>query len=58
MKYLLITIAALALANCNTMIGIGRDTKQGFDWCSRKIQESQNGGGGGGGQNYDNAPVY
>lgn len=56
MKYLLIAISALALTNCNTMIGIGRDTKQGFDWCSRKIQESQNGGGGGG--QYDNAPVY
>jgi predicted small secreted protein len=57
MKYLLITICALALVNCNTMIGIGRDTKQGFQWCNEKIQGMQTGGGGGG-DHYDNAPVY
>ena len=60
MKYLLIAIAALGLTNCNTMIGLGRDAKEGYMWCSRKISEaSQNSGGGdtsGGG--HDEAPIY
>jgi predicted small secreted protein len=60
MKHLLIAITALVLSNCNTMIGLGRDTKEGFMWCSRKISEaSQNRGGGDtGGGGYDEAPIY
>lgn len=53
MKYLLIAITALSLTNCNTLIGLGRDTKEGFLWCNRKIYEKTQGGGG-----HDEAPVY
>jgi predicted small secreted protein len=56
MKLLIILVAALALNSCNTFIGIGRDTKQGYQWTKGKIQGS-GGGGGGGDENYG-APVY
>jgi len=38
--------AVFALNSCNTFIGIGRDTKQGYYWTKEKIQ-GMNGGGGG-----------
>ena len=38
MKTLLVVAAALALSSCNTMIGLGRDTKQGYQWTKSKIQ--------------------
>ncbi len=57
MRLIILIIAALALNSCNTFIGIGRDTKQGYQWTKSKIQGS--GGGGGGSDNYDEgAPVY
>lgn len=34
-------LAALSLTSCNTMIGLGRDTKQGFIWTKNKIQEKR-----------------
>ncbi|KAB2642174.1 MAG: entericidin [Verrucomicrobia bacterium] len=37
MKYVLILTAALALSGCNTMIGVGRDSKSGFFWTVDKI---------------------
>ncbi len=40
MKYLILILTALALNSCNTCIGIGRDTKQGYDWTKSKIQGS------------------
>jgi predicted small secreted protein len=56
MRLLLLIIAALALNSCNTFIGIGRDTKQGYEWTKSKIQGN---GGGGGGDTYDQgAPLY
>lgn len=60
MKYLLISIVILALSNCNTLIGMGRDTKIGFQWCNDKIQNMEPGGGGGGGstETYEEVPVY
>jgi predicted small secreted protein len=56
MKTLFVIVAALALNSCNTMIGLGRDTKQGYQWTKTKVQ----------GMNDDNdsqadpsgAPVY
>lgn len=55
MRLFLLIITALALNSCNTMIGLGRDTKQGYEWTKNKIQ----GSGGGGGDTYDQgAPVY
>ena len=45
MKTLLVIVAALALNSCNTLIGIGRDTKQGYQWTKSKIQDSSAGGG-------------
>ncbi len=55
MRFMILVIAALALNSCNTFIGMGRDTKQGYQWTKSKIQ----GGGGGGGDTYDEgAPVY
>ena len=53
MKYLIVLVAALALNSCNTLIGIGRDTKQGYDWTKSKFQ-----GTGGGSQDTYGAPVY
>jgi hypothetical protein len=39
MKYALFFLLAVLLGSCNTMIGIGRDTKEGYYWSKRKIQE-------------------
>lgn len=57
MKLLTVIVAALTLNSCNTLIGIGRDTKQGYQWTKSKIQGQ---GGGNGGDSYDDsgAPVY
>lgn len=41
MKTFALLIAAVALSSCNTLIGIGRDTKEGFIWTKNKIQESR-----------------
>lgn len=53
MKLFILIIAALALNSCNTLIGLGRDTKQGYEWTKAKIQEGNNGGGGGQGSSGD-----
>ncbi len=50
MKYLVVILALFSLNSCNTLIGIGRDTKQGFLWTKDKIQGT--GGGGGGHEQY------
>lgn len=55
MKIFIVLGMALALNSCNTLIGIGRDTKQGYQWTKGKIQNS--GGGGGSTEEYG-APVY
>jgi len=54
-------LALFPLSSCNTLIGVGRDTKEGFIWTKNKIQEKTQGGGDGGSQqdSYDQgAPVY
>lgn len=38
MKFLLVIAALLALNSCNTLIGVGRDTKEGYLWTKKKIQ--------------------
>jgi len=53
MKYLILLMALLTLNSCNTFIGIGRDTKQGYEWTKAKFQ-----GPGGGSQDTSGAPVY
>ncbi len=40
MKALALLAATLSLASCNTMIGLGRDTKEGYQWTRQKVQES------------------
>lgn len=40
MKLLFVLAAAVALTSCNTCIGIGRDTKQGYEWTKSKFQGS------------------
>ena len=40
MKLLVVIAVALALNSCNTCIGIGRDTVQGYNWTKSKIQGS------------------
>lgn len=60
MKFFTLLAALFALNSCNTMIGMWRDTKQGYEWTREKIQGNGGGGGdygGGGGYDY-NAPVY
>ena len=54
MKLFIVIVAALALNSCNTLIGLGRDTKQGYQWTKAKIQ----GSGGGGGQDSSGDVVY
>jgi hypothetical protein len=56
MKYVFIIVAVLALNGCNTLIGMGRDTKECFNWSNNKVQEWQSGGQGG--QSNEVAPVY
>jgi uncharacterized protein YceK len=56
MKYVMLAIALLALNGCNTLIGLGRDTKEGFYWCNDKIQNMRQNSGGGGTDS--GAPVY
>lgn len=56
MKFIIVLLAAATLTSCNTLIGMGRDTKQGYHWVRGKMQGS-GGGGGGGGEEYG-APVY
>ena len=38
MKFLILIVAAATLSSCNTCIGIGRDTKQGYEWTKSKFQ--------------------
>lgn len=40
MKMFFAIVAILALNSCNTLIGMGRDTKQGYQWTKGKIQGS------------------
>lgn len=54
MKLVAIILTALALNSCNTLIGVGRDTKQGYVWTRDKIKGT---GGSSSGDNYG-APVY
>lgn len=54
MKIIITLAAAVALSSCNTLIGVGRDTKQGYQWTKEKIQGS---GGSGASEEYG-APVY
>ncbi len=51
MKSLIVIAVALALNSCNTLIGIGRDTKEGYNWTKSKIQGSPSADSAG-------APVY
>ena len=52
MKFFLVLAGVMALNSCNTLIGIGRDTKQAFEWTKGKMQGTQSGG------NNSGAPVY
>ncbi len=55
MKIALVAAVVVCLTSCNTMIGLGRDTKEGYYWTKTKIQESRQGGGH---QDDYGAPVY
>jgi predicted small secreted protein len=55
MKFFAFAVVLFSLTSCNTLIGIGRDTKEGFIWTKNKIQGANQGGG------YEEeygAPVY
>lgn len=39
MKMLVVIAAALALNSCNTLIGLGRDTKRGYQWTKSKFED-------------------
>ncbi len=54
MKIFILLAAVITLNSCNTFIGIGRDTKQGYEWTKEKFQ----GAGDGGSQDTSGAPVY
>lgn len=41
MKAFTLLVATLTLASCNTMIGLGRDSKEGYVWTKAKIQEKR-----------------
>jgi predicted small secreted protein len=53
MKWFLLIATVVSLTSCNTMIGVWRDTKAGFQWTKGKMQDS-----GGGSQEEYGAPVY
>jgi len=53
MKYLIALAAVFALNSCNTLIGVGRDTKQGYNWTKDKIQGANSSS-----SNTQGAPVY
>ncbi len=55
MKFLLILATAFALNSCNTLIGMGRDTKQGYQWTKSKFEGT---GETGGTSDPSGAPVY
>ena len=38
MKFVFVIVAVLLLNSCNTLIGITRDTKEGYQWTKTKIQ--------------------
>lgn len=58
MKFLIVLGALLSLNSCNTLIGMGRDTKQGYQWTKAKIQNSSSGGGSNDSYDPSGAPVY
>jgi len=57
MKFFALAVVVFGLTSCNTLIGIGRDTKEGFIWTKNKIQGANQGGGGRYEEEYG-APVY
>lgn len=40
-KYLVILAALFALNSCNTLIGVTRDTKEGYRWAKQKMQKKE-----------------
>ncbi len=38
MKFLIVIVSLFALNSCNTLIGLGRDTKLGYQWTKSKMQ--------------------
>lgn len=53
MKWILLIATLVSLTSCNTMIGVWRDSKAGYQWSKEKMQNS-----GGGSQEEYGAPVY
>jgi len=52
-KLCVLLLFGMALASCNTTIGVGRDVRDGYQWTKGKIQESRNN------RSYDHEPpVY
>ena len=41
MKILVLLVTLLALNSCNTLIGLGRDTKAGYEWTKKKMQKEE-----------------
>jgi predicted small secreted protein len=41
MKILVLLVTLLALNSCNTFIGLGRDTKEGYEWTKKKMQKEE-----------------
>ncbi len=52
MKIFILIVTVVALNSCNTLIGLGRDTKEGYNWTKSKFQGSSQQGDPSG------APVY
>ena len=51
MKLLIVVVSLFALNSCNTLIGLGRDTKEGYLWTKKKLQKEE-------AVEDANAPVY
>lgn len=51
MKYFIVIATLLALNSCNTIIGMGRDTKASYLWTKQKIQGEE-------AAEHADAPVY
>jgi predicted small secreted protein len=58
MKFVLIITAAGLLTSCNTLIGVGRDAKIGYEWVAGKVQDMNSGGSAQHDDYEGGAPVY
>jgi len=53
LRMIVMLVGVLSLESCNTMIGMGRDVKEGYQWTAEKVR-----GDGASSENDYGAPIY